>query len=367
MGGTPNTTERQLAIRNFLENLEQVHVRRMNRRSLRLKLVAGLGMALALPLLATASNAPGVSTHTSLNVSASNVNGEAKTAVTVSVNGADGTPASGAVAIVEGNSQLAGAILDATGQASAQLTLTPGAHNLSAVYAGDAAHLASASASVTTQAATTTTGNPTYSLSLTPVSPTAFPMVLTAGSAGTLNVTVNPINQVALTAPMFVTLSCSGLPNQASCTFSPETVQIQATTPSSCPAGSPASACPPLGTMFLQTVSENNPVRVVASNAAKGAGPVEWSILLPGVLGLGGLAWGARRRAWLSRLSLIALVGLVTVLGTSACNPHYYYYNHGPGNVPATPTGTYTITVTGQSSNGITAQAQNTTFVLTVQ
>jgi hypothetical protein len=119
--------------------------------------------------------------------------------------------------------------------------------------------------------------------------------------------------------------------------------------------------------MFLQTVSENNPVRVVASNAAKGAGPVEWAILLPGILGLGGLAWGARRRAWLSRISLIALVGVVAMLGTTACNPHYYYYAHGPGNVPATPSGTYTITVTGQSSDGITAQAQNTTFVLTVQ
>jgi hypothetical protein len=333
----------------------------MNRRSLRLKLVAGLGMALALPLFA----AQGVSTHTSLSVSANNVNGEAKTAATVSVTAADGSPATGAIAIVEGNSQLAGVILDASGQATTQLTLTPGAHNLSAVYNGDATHQASASANVTAQA--TTSGTPTYSLSVTPVSPSSLPMVLTAGAAGTLNVTVTPINQSTLTAPMFVTLSCSGLPNQSSCTFSPETLQILATTPSSCAAGSPAAACPPVATMFLQTQSENNPVRVVASNAAKGTGPVEWAILLPGVLGLGGLAWGARRRVWLSRLSLIALVALVTMLGTTACNPHYYYYNHGPGNVPATPSGTYTITVAGQSSDGITAQAQSFPFVLTVQ
>jgi hypothetical protein len=332
----------------------------MNCRSLRLKLVAGLGMALALPLLATASTAPGVSTHTSLSVSASNVNGEPKTAVTVSVTGTDGLPATGPVAIVEGDSQLAGAILDASGQASVQLTLTPGAHNLSAVYAGDAAHTASTSANVSALAGSS--GTPTYSLALNPAS-----LTLPAGNAGSLNVTVTPINQAALTAPMFVTLSCSGLPNQASCTFSPETIQILATTPSNCPAGSPAAACPPVATMFLQTVSENNPVHVVASNATKGAGPVAWAILLPGVLGLGGLAWGARRRVWLSRLSLIALVALVTMLGTTACNPHYYYYNHGPGNVPATPAGTYTITVTGQSSNGITAQAQNVPFVLTVQ
>src|SRR5438270_116477 len=117
----------------------------MNRRSLRLKLVAGLGMALALPLLATAATAANVSTHTSLNLTATSVNGEAKTAVTVSVTGADGLPATGAVAIVEGDRQLVGAVLDASGQASAKLTLTPGNHNLSAVYTGDATHLSSVS------------------------------------------------------------------------------------------------------------------------------------------------------------------------------------------------------------------------------
>jgi hypothetical protein len=354
-----------LAIRNFLESLEQVHVTRMNRRSLRLKLFAGLGMALALPLLASASTAQAVSTHTSLSVSPSSVNGATKTAVTVSVIGSDGQPAAGPVAIVEGNRQLAGVLLDSSGKATVQLTLTPGVHNLSAVYAGDTAHIASTSPEATAQVATT--GTPGFSVALSPVSPSALPMTLTAGSAGTLNATIVPVNQAALTAPMFITLSCSGLPNQSSCSFSPSTIEILPSTPSSCPSGSPAAACPPYATMVLQTQSENNPIHVVASNAGNGTGSVAWAILLPGVLGLGGLAWGSRRRKWLSRLSLVALVGLVTMLGTTACNPHYYYYNHGPGNVPATPAGTYTITVTGQSSNGITAETENTTFVLTVQ
>ena len=336
----------------------------MNRRSLRLKLVAGLGAALSLPLLATAATSANISTHTSLNVSTSSVNGEPKTAVTVSVTGADGLPATGAVTIAEGDRQLAGAVLDASGQASVQLTLAPGNHNLSAAYAGDSTHLSSISPQDTAQVATT--GTPGFSLSVTPVAPATQPMVLTAGAAGTLNVTVTPVNQAALTAPMFVTLSCSGLPNQASCSFSPASIQILSTTQSTCAAGSPAASCPPVASMVLQTQSENNPVHIVASNA-KGTTPVEWAILLPGIFGLGGLAWGARRRAWLSRLSLLALVALVTMLGTTACNPHYYYYNHGPGNVPATPSGTYTIQVTGQSSDGITAQTQSTPFVLTVQ
>jgi hypothetical protein len=110
-----------------------------------------------------------------------------------------------------------------------------------------------------------------------------------------------------------------------------------------------------------QTASSVPPARPGRNN------PVAWAILLPGMLGLGGLAWGARRRRWLQRLTLVALVGLVATLGTTGCNPRYYYYNHGPGNPPATPTGTYTVMVAGQSSNGVTAITNTTSFQLTVQ
>ena len=43
------------------------------------------------------------------------------------------------------------------------------------------------------------------------------------------------------------------------------------------------------------------------------------------------------------------------------------YYNHGPSNPHETPTGTFNVTVTGQSSNGVTAITNSTTMVLTVQ
>ena len=60
-------------------------------------------------------------------------------------------------------------------------------------------------------------------------------------------------------------------------------------------------------------------------------------------------------------------LGLVTTLGTTACNPLYYYYNHGPTVTPSTPTGTFNVTVTGQSTNGVTAITNSVPMVLTVQ
>ncbi len=342
-------------------------MRGMNRRSLRLKLVPGLGVALAMLVLPlAAASAQGVATQTSLNVGTSDQGGRTQTAAAVSVTGADGLAVTGAVNIVEGQRMLAQVALNATGQANVDLSLPGGVHNLRAVYNGDASHLGSNSMLATAQV--TTTSTPSFQLSLAPVAPSALPLVLTAGAAGTVNVTITPVNPAALSSPMFVTLSCSGLPNQSSCNFSPESIEILPATPTSCPTGSPASACPPVSSMVLQTQAQGTAARVTPGlGRTKGNSPVAWAILLPGMLGLGGLAWGARRRAWLSRLSLLALVALVTMLGTTACNPRYYYYNHGPPTNLPTPSGTYTVTVTGQSSNGITAITQSTTMVLTVQ
>ena len=354
----------------------------MNRRGLRLELVAGLGMALALPALQVVaqSEAGGVSraastlistlitTQTILSVTVSDQGGQTRATAAVTVTGADGLPASGAVAIEDlaaGDRQLAESVLNASGQATVVVALPGGAHSLRAVYRGDPTHQTSASSPQAAQAQASST--PSFQVSLAAVAPSALPLVLTAGQAGTVNVTVTPVNPAALSSPMFVTLSCSGLPNQASCAFSPESVEILPNTPTSCAAGSPASACPPFSSMVLQTEAAGTARSTPPEPHGKGSGPAAWAILLPGVLGLGGLAWGARRRAWLSRLALVALVGLVATLGTTACNPQYYYYNHGPPNNTPTPSGTYTITVTGQSSNGIAAITQSTTFVLTVQ
>ncbi len=305
-----------------------------------------------------------VTTHTVLAVQTTEQGGHTQATASVAVTGADGLPASGVIIIEDGNRELAEAALNSTGEATPAFSLAGGDHALRAVYSGDGSHLSSDSA--TSDVSAVTSATPSFTLSLAPVAPSTLPLTLTAGQAGTIAVNVIPEDNAALTAPMFVTLSCSGLPSEASCTFTPESVEILATTPTSCPSNSPPSACPPVSSMLLQT-SEHVSTRLVRpAHSGIESGPVAWAILLPGALGLGGLAWSARRRRWLQRLSLLALVGLVTALGTTACKPLYNYYQLGPPHPPATPNGTYNVTVTAQSTNGVTAITYNTTMVLTV-
>jgi len=344
--------------------LEQEHVRKTGSRTLRLQGVAWLGLALAALPAAAATQA--IASFTTLNVTTSDQNGRTQAAIQVGVTGADGQPASGVVDIEDGTLTRAEAALDASGQVRSTVTLSGGDHQLRAVYLGDATHWGSTSP--VAQASGTGSGVPGFDVNAAPVSPTTFPMTLTPGQTGTALITVTPQDNSTLTAPMFVTLSCSGLPNETSCTFTPESVQILATTPASCPSGSAPASCPPTSSMLLETqaASKSNGT---AMNMRPGSNlrPFAWALLLPGLLGVGGLAFGKDRRAFLNRLALMALMGVVMSLGMTGCNPLYGYRNHGPGATPATPAGTYNITITAQSNNGVTAISSSTTVVLTVQ
>ncbi len=341
-------------------------MRGLNCRGLRLELVAGLALALALPALtvraAHALTAARVATETTLNVETHDLGGRTKATVSVKVTGADGNPASGSVAIDDGTRQLGSVLLNAQGQAATVIDLPGGKHSLTAVYSGGTTYQSSVSPAADVQGQVTTT--PDFQITVSQLTPSN---TMNPGGSASATVTVTPENNSTLPAPMFISLSCSGLPDQSTCTFSPQNVQILANTPTSCPAGSPATACPPTSAMVIQTQSQGQAMAVPPSGGHPHSNPVAWALLLPGALGLGGLAWGTRRRRWLNRLVLLALVGLVTSMGTTACNPQWYYYNHGPPNTPPTPTGAFTVYVTGQSSNGVTSIAHSTTLTLVVK
>jgi hypothetical protein len=315
---------------------------------MRLELVAGMTIALAIPALAAfAESAPRLATQTAVNVETRDHSGRTQAIVAVTVTGEDGLPATGAVTISDRGIQLTGAALDAEGHATLNLALPAGDHSLRAVYTGDATHLGSTSQAKGVQAQTSST--PTFAVSVAPAT-----LSLTPGDSGAVVASITPLNSSALTAPMFVTLSCSGLPDEAACSFTPENLEIL-----------PNATTAVTSSMVVGTQIGSQGQASLTPHPS--SNPVAWALLLPGALGLGGLAWGARRWAWLNRLSLLALVALVATLGATACAPRYDYYNHGPPANPATPAGTYTVNVTAQSSNGVTAITNSATLALTVK
>jgi len=319
-------------------------------RRLRLELVAGLGFAFAFTASLAAQTAQTLPTTTSLAAETRDVNGRTQATLSVAVADQSGQPVSGAVVVKDNGKPLAGVALSTEGAATAVVTLAPGSHSLTAAYAGSSALAASNSQTVAVNA--TTSSTPDFSVSIAPAS-----LTLTQGQSGTAIVSITPLNATSLTAPMFVTVSCSGLPDQSTCTFTPTSVEIL-----------PNATAAVTSSVVFTTVSGNSGGTTAKSvpPAARTASPISWALLLPG-LGLAGLAFGARRRAWLSRVSLLGLLALVTVLGTTGCNPLYNYNNHGPTANRPTPTGTYTISIAGQSSNGVTATTHTTSLALTVQ
>jgi hypothetical protein len=161
--------------------LEQEQVTKIHCRMVRFQGVAWLGLALAALPAAAATQA--ITTFTTLNVTTSDQNGRTQADLEVSVTGADGQPAHGVVSIQDGALTRAQAALDAAGQARSTVTLAGGEHQLRAVYLGDAAH--QGSTSPVTEASGTSSGQPGFDVSISPVSPTTFPMTLTAGQTGT--------------------------------------------------------------------------------------------------------------------------------------------------------------------------------------
>ena len=302
-----------------------------------------MGLALAAPALPLeALSTTSLATQTTLTVETHDHAGRTRADFTVAIAAADGLPATGAVTLMDNGRSLTGAALDKQGNATLHLNLPAGEHDFTATYAGDAAHGPSSSQPVRARAQAVTT--PDFQVSIAPAT-----LSLGLGKSGTITATVTPENASARTTPLFVTLSCSGLPDQSQCTFTPENIEIL-----------PTSTGPIITTMVLVTQLGEDAI------ARPGGNRLVLAVLFPGAFTLGGLACLFRRRPRL-RLMLVALVALVTSLGTTACNPQYNFLHHGAQPNPPTPAGTYNVAVTAQSSNGVTAISSAANLVLTVQ
>jgi hypothetical protein len=306
----------------------------------------GIGLVLATVAFSTAAHAQ-TATHTTLSAETREVGGHTVATFTASVTGADGTPATGIVSLMDGGKAIAGAALDSEGKAEIKLdSLTAGDHSLRAVYSGTGASSHSETLVVHPEASPA----PDFTLAIAPAS-----LTVKQGAAGTVVVSVAPVTSSGFTG--FISLSCAGtgntttLPVGVTCSFSPANLQVTSASAVTADLSIQTSTA---GGTSAQNLGPNPP----ASNGH----PLILAVLLPGIAGLGYLG---RKRKILVRLSLLALLGTVTLVGTSACSARYYYLNHGP-KFGGTALGSYTITVTAQTSNGVTASAHSTPLALTV-
>ncbi len=135
-------------------------------------------------------------------------------------------------------------------------------------------------------------------------------------------VTVTPVNGFNA----YVTLSCTGLPINTTCTFAPVNVPAACTT-----SAAGAQTCTP----GHQRDADPDPDPFADKNARNSdAGMRRYAFVLPVLFGLAGL--GARkRRTWRNlALGMLAFAG---VMGMTACSERYKYLNHGPPPNPGTP------------------------------
>lgn len=219
----------------------------------------------------------------------------------------------GTITFYDGSQSLGSQTLDSTG--AAQITtssLAPGAHTITAGYAGTATTAASTSGLLMQQVNTPLiSAGPGFLLTVNPAS-----ITVGAGANILVGVTVTELNNFEQP----VNLSCSGLPAETACTFAnPQIPYVGGTTQLLL---SPSAAHP---------CNSNTPLFI----AGNGGFVLVWF----GTAGLGLLLVRKRRRVF-QGMALIALLGLLPAL--SGC---------GTGNCTdfGVRPGTYSFTVVGTS------------------
>jgi len=271
-------------------------------------------------------------TRTALAVSTNNAGPRTKVTLTAHVS-ADVTGApSGVVNFRSGEMDLGSAFLDGEGNAALETDNLPaGSHQVVAIYQGGAAYASSLSTPAQVQANVSTVAGFTVAAAPTSLS-------TAVGGFVTSVVTVTPVNGFNA----YVSLSCSGLPVNTTCNFTPLNVPASCTTS----AAGVQTCTPGTSVMQIQTLAPS-PGSTAANRGDVGM-PV-YAFVFPALFGLAGLGT-CKRRAWRNlALGVLALAGAMSM---TACAQRYKYLNHGPPGNPGTPIGSYAVTVDAQSSNG---------------
>jgi hypothetical protein len=298
-----------------------------------LRTASGCMLFLGLTVAVVAAQNTAV-TRTALSIDANDAASRTRVTLTAHVSATNGSKASaGVVNFRSGSLDLGSAVVDSDGTASLETDVLPqGDHQVVALYKGTEDYQASVSAEEQVHA--NASGIAGFSVSASPTS-----LSTAVGGFVSSVVTVTPLNGFNAV----VALSCSGLPVNTTCVFTPTNV----------PAGCTGSTCTPAtSVMQIQTLA---PSPKVATGA----------LLFPLLFGLAGLGvW--QRKGW--RNLALTMLAFAAMSGLSACNARYKYLNHGPPGNPGTPAGTYAITINSQSSTGsaTTLPATNPQITLTI-
>ncbi len=226
----------------------------------------------------------------------------------------------GNVTFYDGANSLGTAPLSAGGTASLTASFSVlGAHNLTAVYGGDADYLTSTSAVFTE---TIVAGN--FSISATPGTASIY-----TGESAAIEVSVASLQ--GFNQPL--ALTCSGLPANATCSFSP----------ASLPNGQGGAK------LVIQTAAPHDAEAASVSASAFVFGALTL-LLLPG--------W-RRRRGMLAGLSAVLLAAFAAI-GIAGCGAE----NQVTGG---TPPGTYQVSVTATTTGTATTLVHSAVVTVTVK
>jgi hypothetical protein len=282
--------------------------------------------------------------------------------VTVASNTGTTVPTGTVSITIDGGTPITGIDLTANGTATYTTSFTTtGAHQLVAAYSGDSTHATSTgTASVTVP--TTSSGSGSFTLTSTSVT-------VTQGNQGSSTITVTPKSGYTGTVELTFDTSndsalqnlCAGFTNADSSGNGTVTVSSAApvatqllldTNASDCLAGAMRKpGLVPLRSLKGVKVSSKGNAPGSESPHRAPAGLAFAGLLLAGFLG----RYARRFRAMAGVVAVIA-VGF----GISACGSV-------SNNISNPPTGTYTVTVTGQDSASATIPTASTSFTFKIQ
>ncbi len=273
------------------------------------------GTAAAAEIMVTTPAPPLLPTTTTLTLSSAAINSGTPEVLTAMVSPAAAT---GTVTFMDGATTLQAVVITA-GQASyTAINLSVGQHMITAAYSGDATYAMSSAAS---QTVTVTAIPPNFAITSSPTSAT-----ISAGQSATFNLSIAP--QGGFNKLLYLT--CNGLPALATCSFSPQQVTLNGSTPAAV-------------VLTVNTTGKAKASMIASNTGSLGMTPL-YAAIIP--FGFVAFLFGRKQRSSVLRRLLVLSCILMMATAFVACGG-------SKSSKPSTPAGSSTVTVTA-SSGGVT-------------